>query len=88
MALAFECMVLKWDTPLRQKRRLAGHQQAAQLSGTGASMSERAVLLMENLDEPENVDLSPTEVCHQILEEAELTDDEGRLVCDCCSDAH
>ena len=23
--LEFECMVLKWDTPLRQRRRLAGH---------------------------------------------------------------
>ena len=28
--LEFECMVLKWDTPLRQTRRLAGHQQTAQ----------------------------------------------------------
>ena len=55
-------MVLKWDTPLRQSRRLAGHQQTTQLSGTGACMSERAVLLMENLEEPENADLSLTDV--------------------------
>ena len=81
-------MVLKWDTPLRQRRRLAGHQQTAQLSGTGACMSERAVLLMENLEEPENADLSLTDVCRQMLEEARLTADEGSLVCDCCSDAH
>ena len=33
-------------------------------------MSERAVLLMENLDEPENADLSLTDVCRQMLEEA------------------
>ena len=51
-------------------------------------MSERAVLLMENLEEPENADLSLTDVCRQMLEEAGLTADEGRLVCDCCSDAH
>ena len=82
-------MVLKWDTPLRQRRRLAGHQQTAQLSGTGACMSERAVLLIENLEEPENANLSLTDVCRQMLEDAGLTADEGGSpVCDCCSDAH
>ena len=60
--LEFECMVLKWDTPLRQRRRLAGHQQIAQLSSTGACINERAVLLMENLEEPENADLNLTDV--------------------------
>ena len=53
----FEYMVLKWDTPLRQRRRLAGHEQTAQLSDTKACMSKRVVLLMENLEEPENADL-------------------------------
>ena len=86
--LEFECMVLKWDTPLRRRRRLAGHQQTAKLSCTGACMSERAVLLIENLEELENADLSLTNVCRQMLEEAGLTADEGSLVCDCCSDAH
>ena len=81
-------MVVKWDPPFRQKRRLAGHQQTAQLSGTGACLSERAVLLMENLEEPENADLSLTDVCRQMLAEAGLTADEGSLVCDCVSDAH
>ena len=51
-------------------------------------MSERAVLLMENLEEPENADLGLTNVCRQILEEAGLTADEGSLVCDCRSHAH
>ena len=51
-------------------------------------MSERAVLLMENLEEPENADLSLADVCRQMLEEAGLTADEGTLVCDCCCDAH
>ena len=86
--LEFECMVLKWDTPLRQRRRLAGHQQTAQLSGTGACMSVRVVLLMETLEEHEYADLSLTDVCRQMLEEAGLIADEGSLVCDCCSDAH
>ena len=81
-------MVLKWDTPLRQRRRLAAHQQTAQLSGTRACMSERALLLMENLEEPQNANRSLTDVCRQMLEEAGLTADEGSLVCDCCSDAH
>ena len=44
-------MVLKWDTALRHSRRLAGHQQTGQLCGTRACMSERAVLLMEILEE-------------------------------------
>ena len=43
-------------------------------------MSERAVLLMENLEEHENVDLSLTDVCRQMLEEAELTAREGSLL--------
>ena len=81
-------MVLEWETPLRQTSRLAGHQQTSKLSGTGACMSERAVLVMENLEEPENADLSLTGVCRQMLEAAGLTADEGSLVCDCCSDAH
>ena len=81
-------MVLKWDTPLRQRRRLAGHQQTAKLSGTGACMSERVVVLMENLEELENADLSLTDMCRQMLEEAGLTSDEGSLVCDRCCDAH
>ena len=51
-------------------------------------MSERAVLLMENLEELENADLSLTDVCRHMLEEAGLKGDEGSLVCDCCSDAH
>ena len=51
-------------------------------------MSERPMLLMENLEEPENADLGLTDVCHQMLEEARLTADEGSLVCECCSDAH
>ena len=51
-------------------------------------MSERAVLVMENLEEPENADLSLTDVCRQMLEEARVTTDEGSPVCDCCSDAH
>ena len=51
-------------------------------------MSERAVLLMENVEEPENVDLGLTDVCRQMLEEAGLAADEGSLVCDCCSGAH
>ena len=51
-------------------------------------MSERAVLLMENLEEPENADLSLTDVCRQMFEKAGLTADEGSLVCDCCCDAH
>ena len=51
-------------------------------------MSERAVLLMENLEDPENHDLSLTDVCRQMLEEAGLTADEGSLVRDCCSDVH
>ena len=50
-------------------------------------MSESAVLLMENLEELENANLSLTDVCHQMLQEAGLTTDEGSLVCDCCSDA-
>ena len=50
-------------------------------------MSERAAQLMENLEEPENVDLSLTDVCRVMLEEASPVD-EGRLVCECCSDAH
>ena len=86
--LKFECMVVKWDTPLRQRRRLAGHQQTAQLSGTGACMRERAVVLLENLQEPENADLCLMDVCRQMLEEAGLTADEESLVCDCSSDAH
>ena len=86
--LEFECMVPKWDTPLHQRRRLAGHQQTARLLGTRPCMSERAALLMENLEEPENADLSLTDVCRQMLEEAALIADEGSLVCDCCSDAH
>ena len=81
-------MVLKWDTPLRQRRRLAGHQQTALLSGKGACMSERAVLLMENLEEPENADPSPTDVCRMMLEEAGQTADKGSLVCEFSSDAH
>ena len=36
-------------------------------------MSERAALLMENLEKPENADLSLTDVCRQMLEEAGLT---------------
>ena len=80
-------MVLKCDTRLRRRRCLAGHQQTAQLSSTGACMSERAVLLMENLEEHENADLSLTDVCRQMLQEAGLTADEGSLVCECCSDA-
>ena len=51
-------------------------------------MSERAVLVMENLEEPENADLSLTDVCRPMLEEAGMTADEGSLLCDCCSDAH
>ena len=51
-------------------------------------MSERAVLLVDNLEEPENADLSLTDVCRQMLEEAGLIADEGSVVCDCCSDAH
>ena len=51
-------------------------------------MSERAVLLMENLEEPENADPSLIDVCRQMLEDAGLTADEGSLVCDSCSDAH
>ena len=51
-------------------------------------MSERAELLMENLEEPENAYLSLTDVCRQMLEEAGLTADEGGLVCDCYSDVH
>ena len=51
-------------------------------------MSERAVLLMENLEEPENADLSLTDVRRQILEEAGLSADEESVVCDCCFDAH
>ena len=86
--LQFECMVLKWDTPLRQRRSLASHHQAAHLSCIGAYMSERAVLLMENLEEPENADLSLTSVCRQMLEEAGLSADEGSAVCDGCCDAH
>ena len=86
--LEFECMVLKWDTPLRQRRRLAGHQQTAQLSGIGACMSERAVLLMENLEEPENAALSLTDLCRVMLEEAGQTTDEGSLVCESSSDTH
>ena len=81
-------MVLKWDTLLRQRRRLAGRQQTIQLSSKGVCMSERAVLLMENLEEPENADLSLTDVCRQMLEEARLTGDEGSVVCECCSHAH
>ena len=67
---------------------MAGHRQTAQLSGTGACMSDRAVLLMEKLEKPENADLSLSDVCRQMLEEAGLTADEGSLVCECCSDAH
>ena len=81
-------MVVKWDTPLRQRRRLAGHQWTTQLSGTRACVSERAVLLMGKLEEPENAFLSGTDVCRYMLEEAGPTADEGSLVCDCCSDAH
>ena len=81
-------MVVKWDTPLRQRRPLAGHQQTAQLPGIGACISERAVLLMKNLEKPENSDLSLTDVCRQMLEEAGLTADEESLVCECCSHAH
>ena len=51
-------------------------------------MSERAVLPMENLEEPENAHLSLTDMCRQMLEEAGLTADEGSLVCHCCRDAH
>ena len=51
-------------------------------------MSERAVLLMENLEAPENADLSPTDVCRQMLEEVGLTAAEGSRVSDRCSDAH
>ena len=50
-------------------------------------MSERAVLLMENLEEPENADVSLLDVCRQMLEEAGRIADEGSMVCDCCSDA-
>ena len=75
--LQFECMVLKWDTPLLHRRCVADHQQTAVLSGTGAYMSERAVLLMENLEEPENAHLSLNDVWRQMLEEAGLTADEG-----------
>ena len=71
--------------PLRVQRRLAGRQQTAQLSGTGSSLSERAVLLMENLEEPENAELSMTDVCRVMLEEAGQTTDEGSLVCECSS---
>ena len=51
-------------------------------------MSERAVLLMENLEEPENADLSLADVCRQMLEVAGLTAEERSLMCDCCSNAH
>ena len=51
-------------------------------------MSERAVLLMENLEELENADLSLTDVCRMMLEECEQTADQGSLVCECSSDAH
>ena len=67
---------------------MAGHQQTAQLSGRGACISERVVLLMEKLEEPENADLSLTDMCRQMLEKAGLTADEGSLVCDYCFDAH
>ena len=50
-------------------------------------MSERAVLLMENLEEPKNADLSLTDVCSHMLEEAGLTANEGNLLRECCSDA-
>ena len=84
----FECMVLYSDTPLRQRRRLAGHQHTAQLSGRAPCISERAMLLMENLEEPENVDVLLMDVCRQMLQEAGLTTDEGTLLCECCSHAH
>ena len=51
-------------------------------------MSERAVLLMETLEEPKNADLSLSDVCRVMLEEAGQTTDEGSLVCECSSDAH
>ena len=51
-------------------------------------MSEGAVLLIENLEEAENADLTLTDVCREMLEEAGLTADEGSVVCDCCSDAN
>ena len=51
-------------------------------------MSERTMLLMENLEELENAYLSRTDSCRQMLEEARPTADDGSLVCGCCSDAH
>ena len=74
-------MVLKWYTSLCPRQRLAGQQQTAQLSGPGSSLSERAVLLMQNLEEPENAEWSMTDVCWVMLEEAGQTADEGSLVC-------
>ena len=51
-------------------------------------MIERAVLLMENLEEPKNTDLNLTDVCRVMFEEAGQTADEGSLVCECSFDAH
>ena len=66
--LESECMVLQWDIPLRQRRRLAGHQQTTQLSGTRACMSERPVLLMENLEQPGNANFSLSDVRQVMLD--------------------
>ena len=68
--LEFECMVPKLDTPLRHRRRLPGHQQKTQLLSRGARICERAVPLMENLEEPEAADLSLTDVCCQMFRKA------------------
>ena len=43
-------------------------------------MSDRAVLLMESLEEPENANLRLTDVGHWTLEEAGVPADEGSLV--------
>ena len=51
-------------------------------------MSKSAVLLKENLERRENADMSVTDLCRQMLEEAGLRADEGSLVCECCCDAH
>ena len=44
-------------------------------------MSERALLLMDKMEEPENAALRLTDMCRHMLEEAGLTTDEGSLVC-------
>ena len=73
-------MVLKWDTSLRVRQLLTGEQQTAQLSVTVSSLSKRALLPVDNLEEPKNAELSMTDVCRLMPEEAGQTANEGSLV--------